>query len=144
MPDEPRQGQVHHREGQQKRDRQVQVVPAQTQVDAAGVTRGRVLTQVVAGKSGRVLHLSVSDRATAASDRSGPAKKEYNTEIIDSEGQSSYEYNQFIYGKYNKRAELQVVYKKYLVSNSIFRGVDRLKLMMGIMEGDFKQQGCSQ
>lgn len=54
-----------------------------------------------------------------------------------------YEYFEYIYGKYDKRPDLQSAYVTYPTSNSIFRGVDRLKLIMGIMEADLKQEGCS-
>ncbi|KAJ1451508.1 calcium-activated chloride channel-domain-containing protein [Pelagophyceae sp. CCMP2097] len=67
----------------------------------------------------------------------------FSNAIVDTKGQSKYAYNEFIYGKYNKRPELQSAYVRYLPSNSIFRGVDRMKLIMGIMEGDLKSDGCS-
>lgn len=61
--------------------------------------------------------------------------------IVDTKGQSSYKYYEYIYGKYVKSKDEP--YRKYHLSNSIFRGVDRLKLMMSIMEADLKQEGCS-
>ena len=72
-------------------------------------------------------------------------EKTFNNAIVDTEGQSGYAFNEHIYGKYDKRGDLQSpsVYVTYPASNSIFRSVDRLKLMMGIMEGDIKQEGCS-
>ncbi|KAH8056750.1 intracellular chloride channel [Aureococcus anophagefferens] len=73
------------------------------------------------------------------------AREAFNNAIVDTEGQSGYAFNEHIYGKYDKRGDLQSpsVYVTYPASNSIFRSVDRLKLMMGIMEGDIKQEGCS-
>ena len=70
-------------------------------------------------------------------------EKTFNNAIVDTEGQSGYAFNEHIYGKYDKRGDLQSpsVYVTYPASNSIFRSVDRLKLMMGIMEGDIKQDG---
>ena len=67
-------------------------------------------------------------------------EKTFHNAIVDTEGQSGYAYNEHIYGKYDKRGDLQSpsVYVTYPASNSIFRSVDRLKLMMGIMEGDIK------
>lgn len=72
-------------------------------------------------------------------------EKTFDNSIVDSEGQSGYIFNEHIYGKYDKRPDLQSpsVYVTYPASNSIFRSVDRLKLIMGIMEGDIKQEGCS-
>ncbi|MEM7519290.1 MAG: anoctamin, partial [Planctomycetota bacterium] len=64
----------------------------------------------------------------------------------------SYEYYEYIYGKYDRREqerddvkepELKDLYEEYPSSNSIFRGVDRLKLMMSIMEAYVKDDGCS-
>ena len=65
--------------------------------------------------------------------------------IVDTEGQSDYPYQRFIYGKFDKRPDLQhpSVYVTYPASNSIFRSVDRLKLIEGIMEADPKKRGCN-
>jgi len=64
--------------------------------------------------------------------------------ISDPRGQCpSYEYFEYIYGKYDKRDDLKDLYEEYPSSNSIFRGVDRLKLIMSIMEADVKDDGCS-
>ena len=64
---------------------------------------------------------------------------------MDTEGQSDYAYNQFIYGKYDKRDDLQSpsAYVVYTGSNSVFRSVDRLKLIMGVMEADAKEGGSA-
>ena len=65
-------------------------------------------------------------------------------EIVDKRAQCpSYEYYEFIYGKYDKRENLQDLYEEYPTSNSIFRGVDRLKLIQRVMEADVKDDGCS-
>ena len=57
-------------------------------------------------------------------------EKTFNNAIVDTEGQSGYAFNEHIYGKYDKRGDLQSpsVYVTYPASNSIFRSVDRLKL----------------
>lgn len=70
--------------------------------------------------------------------------KWYGREVKDEKHQNNtYKYYEYIYGTYDKRSDLQSAYVKYATSNSIFRGVDRLKLIMGIMETDIKQDGCS-
>ena len=72
-------------------------------------------------------------------------EREQDNAIVDTEGQSDYPYQRFIYGKFDKRPDLQhpSVYVTYPASNSIFRSVDRLKLIEGIMEADPKKRGCN-
>ncbi|KAJ8603789.1 hypothetical protein CTAYLR_000190 [Chrysophaeum taylorii] len=64
-------------------------------------------------------------------------------DIVDVKRQCRYKYYEFIYGTFKNRPDLQNAYVTYPSSNSIFRGVDRLKLIMSIMQADIKQEGCS-
>lgn len=66
----------------------------------------------------------------------------FDTAIVDSERQSSYPYYAFAFGPYRLRDDLQSAFARYLPSNSIFRGVDRVKLIKGIMEADRKARGA--
>ncbi|KAH8060888.1 intracellular chloride channel [Aureococcus anophagefferens] len=66
----------------------------------------------------------------------------FNTAIVDSEGQSPFAYEAYAFGRYDRRADVQSAYATYLPSNSIFRGVDRLKLIKSIMEADGKNRGA--
>ena len=47
---------------------------------------------------------------------------------------------QYIYGDF--KPEIEDVYQRYQPSNSIFRGVDRIKLIMSIIESPATQDGC--
>ena len=75
----------------------------------------------------------------------GKSRARAGNAIVDTEGQSDYPYQRFIYGKFDKRPDLQhpSVYVTYPASNSIFRSVDRLKVIEGIMEADPKKRGCN-
>ena len=66
----------------------------------------------------------------------------FDTAIVDSERQSSYPYYAFAFGPYRLRDDLQSAFARYLPSNSIFRGVDRVKLIKGVMEADRKARGA--
>ncbi|KAJ8601154.1 hypothetical protein CTAYLR_008490 [Chrysophaeum taylorii] len=72
--------------------------------------------------------------------------KTFDTAIVDTKRQSPYSFNDYIYGKYEKesnRPDLKGAYKVYYPANSIFRGVDRLKLIQSIMEADTKNYGAN-
>mmetsp|Transcript_11500 Transcript_11500/g.34626 ORF Transcript_11500/g.34626 Transcript_11500/m.34626 type:complete len:837 (-) Transcript_11500:25-2535(-) len=68
--------------------------------------------------------------------------KMYDTEIRDEFQQSSLSYEAYIYGRYDPQPEVASAYATHLPGNSIFTGVDRLKLILSIMEADAKSRGA--
>lgn len=63
--------------------------------------------------------------------------------IEDTKKQCCYSETEFIYGKYSAVPELQDVYHNVnLPEGRVFRGVDRLKLLMGILEQPTSMGGC--
>ena len=55
-------------------------------------------------------------------------------DIPDTEGQSTYDPYDCIYGQFDSRQEIDDVYKRYGGKKKIFRGVDRIKLIRSILE----------
>jgi len=70
-----------------------------------------------------------------------PAKA-FDNAIVDTRRQSALHFSAYVFGRYDARPDAQSAYARYLPSNSIFRGVDRLKLIKSIMEADAKSHGA--
>ena len=66
--------------------------------------------------------------------------KDINTAIQDEKGQSDIPYFQYIYGDF--QPEKDHIYQMYQPSNSMFRGVDRIKIIMSILESAVHNDGC--
>ena len=58
------------------------------------------------------------------------------TAITDTEDQCPYACYEYIYGEYRSNPELQSLYQKYPRTSSMFRSVDRVKLIMSILKCD--------
>lgn len=56
-----------------------------------------------------------------------------HTAIFDTENQCQYAYYEYMYGQYDEKPHLQPLYHVYPRSKSIFRSVDRIKLIMSIL-----------
>jgi len=63
------------------------------------------------------------------------------TAITDTEDQCPYAYYECIYGEYRSNPELQALYQKYPRTSSMFRSVDRVKLIMSIIRADPNENG---
>ncbi|KAJ8600325.1 hypothetical protein CTAYLR_000638 [Chrysophaeum taylorii] len=63
------------------------------------------------------------------------------TAIQDTEEQCPYQYYEHAYGKFDQSAELEPLYHKY-AGSSIFRGVDRIKLIMSILAWPTNDNGA--
>ena len=50
-------------------------------------------------------------------------------------------YYEYIYGEYRSNPELQSLYQKYPRTSSMFRSVDRVKLIMSILKCDPNENG---
>eukprot|EP00607_Mallomonas_marina_P000509 CAMPEP_0182439720 /NCGR_PEP_ID=MMETSP1167-20130531/86605_1 /TAXON_ID=2988 /ORGANISM="Mallomonas Sp, Strain CCMP3275" /LENGTH=796 /DNA_ID=CAMNT_0024633477 /DNA_START=52 /DNA_END=2440 /DNA_ORIENTATION=+ len=61
--------------------------------------------------------------------------------IIDDFKVSEYDFNDYIFGKYDINPEVQSLYRTYR-GGHIFRGVDRIKLILSIMEAKANEDGC--
>jgi len=64
------------------------------------------------------------------------------TAITDTEDQCPYAYYEYIYGEYRSNPELQSLYQKYPRTSSMFRSVDRVKLIMSILKCDPNENGA--
>ena len=64
------------------------------------------------------------------------------TAITDTEDQCPYAYYEYIYGEYRSNPELQSLYQKYPRTSSMFRSVDRVKLIMRILKCDPNENGA--
>ena len=51
-------------------------------------------------------------------------------------------YYEYIYGEYRSNPELQSLYQKYPRTSSMFRSVDRVKLIMSILKCDPNENGA--
>lgn len=60
--------------------------------------------------------------------------------LVDPANMSPYEHTEYIYGKYDQAADLQDVYKSQ--DGTIFRNIDRIKLMTIMLETPRNKNGC--
>ncbi|KAH8076308.1 intracellular chloride channel [Aureococcus anophagefferens] len=66
-----------------------------------------------------------------------------HTAIFDTEEQCPYAYYEYMYGQYDDREELETLYHRYPRSSSIFRSVDRVKLIMSIIKFPSSDNGAN-
>ena len=106
----------------------------------------RVISRNQPNRASAILHRLLSREENTAIRKQVTATIDddpnFDTAIVDSEGQSPFAYEAYAFGRYDRRADVQSAYATYLPSNSIFRGVDRLKLIKSIMEADGKNRGA--
>ncbi|KAJ8600213.1 hypothetical protein CTAYLR_001924 [Chrysophaeum taylorii] len=68
--------------------------------------------------------------------------QEMYTAIKDTENQCPYAYNQYMYGRYEGSDGFQTLYQKYALTSSIFRSVDRIKLILSILKWPDSDNGA--
>lgn len=64
------------------------------------------------------------------------------TAIRDTEKQCSFQYYEYMYGEYDAHERFQALYKKYPLTSSIFRSVDRIKLILSILRFPTSERGA--
>jgi hypothetical protein len=75
-------------------------------------------------------------RVRAPRERTGAVSRRYRST------QCPYAYYEYIYGEYRSNPELQSLYQKYPRTSSMFRSVDRVKLIMSILKCDPNENGA--
>jgi len=68
--------------------------------------------------------------------------REMHTAIFDTEEQCPYQYYEHMFGVYDDAPHLAALYHVYPRSNSIFRSVDRIKLIMSILKWPASDNGA--
>ena len=68
--------------------------------------------------------------------------REMFTAIRDTENQCQYDYFEYMYGAYDGDERYQTLYHKYPQTSSIFRSVDRIKLILSILKWPANDQGA--
>lgn len=68
--------------------------------------------------------------------------EEMMTAIKDTENQCQYSFNEYMYGEFIESEEFQTLYKKYTLTSSIFRSVDRIKLILSILKWPVSDNGA--
>jgi len=68
--------------------------------------------------------------------------REMFTAIRDTENQCQYDYFEYMYGAYDGDERFQALYHKYSQTSSIFRSVDRIKLILSILKWPANDQGA--